>query len=280
MRRPPGDPGPWRGLPPIDRLMAYYGADLTGFHLPFNFHLISTDWKPKALASLIEAYEAALPAGGWPNWVLGNHNRSRVASRIGRAQARVAAMLFLTLRGTPTIYQGRRLAWWTLRFPPHLVQDPFELNVRGWVSVAILCGRPCPGPPKSMGASLRGDPGFPSMRTRTRRESSDQAGDPRSMLSLYRALIRLRRDSEALLIGEVRLLAATEHVLAYERRLAGEHVMITLNMTGQSRTLRVGNPDYEIVLSTYLDDPRPSKGEEIYLRADEGLILRAPADDT
>ena len=55
---------------------------------------------------------------------------------------------------------------------------------------------------------------------------------------------------------------------------------IALNMTGQARTLRVGNPDYEILLSTYLDDPRPSKGEEIYLRADEGLILRAPADDT
>ena len=65
---------------PIDQLMAYYGADLTGFHLPLNFHLISTDWKPTALASLIEAYEAALPAGAWPNWVLGNHDRSRVAS--------------------------------------------------------------------------------------------------------------------------------------------------------------------------------------------------------
>ena len=48
---------------PIDQLMAYYGADLTGFHLPFNFHLISTDWKPQAIASLIEAYEAALPVG-------------------------------------------------------------------------------------------------------------------------------------------------------------------------------------------------------------------------
>jgi alpha-glucosidase len=56
---------------PIDRLMAYYGPDLTGFHLPFNFHLISTDWKPEPIACLIEAYEAALPPGGWPNWVLG-----------------------------------------------------------------------------------------------------------------------------------------------------------------------------------------------------------------
>jgi Alpha amylase, catalytic domain len=98
-----------RPTSPIDRLMAYYGADLTGFHLPFNFHLISTDWKPKPVASLIEAYEAALPVGAWPNWVLGNHDRSRVASRVGRAQARVAVMLLLTLRGTPTIYQGEEI---------------------------------------------------------------------------------------------------------------------------------------------------------------------------
>jgi alpha-glucosidase len=94
---------------PIDQLMAYYGADLTGFHLPFNFHLISTPWHPKAIASLIQRYEAALPSGGWPNWVLGNHDRSRVASRVGAAQARVAAMLLLTLRGTPTIYQSEEI---------------------------------------------------------------------------------------------------------------------------------------------------------------------------
>jgi alpha-glucosidase len=91
---------------PIDRLMAYYGVNLAGFHLPFNFHLISTPWEPAAMAGLIEVYERALPPGAWPNWVLGNHDRSRVATRLGRDQARVAAMLLLTLRGTPTIYQG------------------------------------------------------------------------------------------------------------------------------------------------------------------------------
>jgi alpha-glucosidase len=112
--------------------MAYYGADLTGFHLPFNFHLISTDWKPKAIASLIETYEAALPVGGWPNWDLGNHDRSRVASRVGQAQARVAAMLLLTLRGTPTIYQGEEIGMVDTPIPPHLVQDPLEHNVPGF----------------------------------------------------------------------------------------------------------------------------------------------------
>ncbi len=84
---------------PIERLVAYYGHDLAGVHLPFNFALLHTPWNARAVSTLIDAYEAALPAGGWPNWVLGNHDRARIASRVGSAQARVAAMLLLTLRG-------------------------------------------------------------------------------------------------------------------------------------------------------------------------------------
>ena len=70
-------------------------------------------------------------AGGWPNWVLGNHDRSRVASRIGPDQARVAAMLLLTLRGTPTLYQGEEIGMTDVPIPPERVQDPWEKNVPG-----------------------------------------------------------------------------------------------------------------------------------------------------
>ena len=146
---------------PIDQLMAYYGADLTGFHLPFNFHLISTDWKPQAVASLIETYEAALPAGGWPNWVLGNHDRTRVASRVGRAQARVAAMLLLTLRGTPTIYQGEEIGMVDTPIPPHLVQDPLERNVPGFNLGRDPVRTPMPWSSEPHGGFTGGQPWLP-----------------------------------------------------------------------------------------------------------------------
>ena len=204
---------------PIDRLMAYYGADLTGLHLPFNFHLISIDWKPKPLATLIEAYEAALPVGAWPNRVLGNHDRSRVASRVGRAQARVAAMLLLTLRGTPTIYQGEEIGIMDTPIPPHLVQDPFEQNVPGFGLGRDPVRTPMPWSSEPNGGFTEGRPWLPLNADADVLNVSTQANDPRSMLSLYRALIRLRRDSDVLLVGDMRLLAATEHVLAYERRL-------------------------------------------------------------
>src|SRR6185437_7081039 len=73
---------------PIERLVAYYGTRLDGVHLPFNFQLLRCPWDARSLAALIAQYERALPEGGWPNWVLGNHDVARIASRIGIAQAR------------------------------------------------------------------------------------------------------------------------------------------------------------------------------------------------
>ena len=64
---------------PIERLVAYYGRELGGLHLPFNFALLRTPWRARTIAALIDEYEWALPPGGWPNWVLGNHDRSRIA---------------------------------------------------------------------------------------------------------------------------------------------------------------------------------------------------------
>jgi hypothetical protein len=71
---------------PVDRLMQYYGGERPGVHLPFNFQLIDTPWSARSLAAAITNYEAALPSGAWPNWVLGNHDRPRVATKRGQAQ--------------------------------------------------------------------------------------------------------------------------------------------------------------------------------------------------
>src|SRR6185312_3675593 len=116
---------------PLERLVAYYGTRLDGVHLPFNFHLLQTEWNVRSIASLIEAYERALPVGGWPNWVLGNHDNPRVATRLGTLQARVAAMLLLTLRGTPTLYYGDEIGMASTDVPPEKIQDPFEKRVPG-----------------------------------------------------------------------------------------------------------------------------------------------------
>jgi alpha-glucosidase len=115
---------------PLEKLVAYYGRDLRGCHLPFNFSLLLVEWHARGIAELIDEYESLLPPGGWPNWVLGNHDRPRIASRIGREQARIAAMLLLTLRGTPTIYYGDEIGMVQVPIPPEQVRDPLEEHPR------------------------------------------------------------------------------------------------------------------------------------------------------
>src|SRR5690606_11060588 len=109
---------------PIERLVAYYGQDSQGVHLPFNFHLITLPWDAREIDRVINEYEGAVPEDAWPNRDLGNHHQSRVASRVGPAQARVAAVLLLTLRGTPTLYYGDELGLEDVPIAPDRVQDP------------------------------------------------------------------------------------------------------------------------------------------------------------
>jgi alpha-glucosidase len=109
---------------PIARLAAYYGDGLDAAQLPFNFKLIQTPWTASDVAAIVERYEAHLPHGAQPNWVLGNHDNSRVASRIGAARGRAAAVLLLTLRGTPTLYYGDELGMTDAAITPDAVRDP------------------------------------------------------------------------------------------------------------------------------------------------------------
>ena len=116
---------------PLERLVTYYGVEGTGTHLPLNFQLIQLPWNAAVIRDAIREYEDLLPRGGWPNWVLGNHDIHRIASRVGPAQARTAAMMLLTLRGTPTMYYGDEIGMADVPIPPECVHDPLERNVPG-----------------------------------------------------------------------------------------------------------------------------------------------------
>ncbi|MDQ3547471.1 MAG: alpha-amylase family glycosyl hydrolase, partial [Chloroflexota bacterium] len=87
----------------------YYGGELDELHLPFNFGLLAVPWDAAAVREFVTELEGTIPDGAWPNYVVGNHDEPRIASRVGPERARIAMMLLLTLRGTPTLYQGDEL---------------------------------------------------------------------------------------------------------------------------------------------------------------------------
>jgi len=258
---------------PIERLVAYYGREGRGLHLPFNFHLILTPWKARLISALIETYEAALPADAWPNWVLGNHDRSRVASRVGPAQARVAAMLLLTLRGTPTLYNGDEIGMHDVPIPPARVQDPFERNVPG-----LGLGRDPERTPMQWDAGDHAGfstttPWLPLADDYTLVNVATQRQDPRSMLALHRQLIAVRRSTPALSIGSYVRAYTDDGVLVYVREAEGQRVFVALNLSSRPRELAwSSDAGSRIILSTQLDR-QEDVGSRLELRADEGVII-------
>ena len=114
--------------PDFDRWAEYYGERQDEIHVPFNFHVINSPWNADAVRRAVEGVQRVLPTGAWASWVLGNHDQPRIASaeRAGRDQARVAMMLLLTLRGTPTLYYGDEIGMVDVPVAAADTRDPLE----------------------------------------------------------------------------------------------------------------------------------------------------------
>lgn len=262
----------------LDRLMRYYGRDGDGLHLPANMHLIATPWRAERIGALIDSYEAALPPGAWPNWVLGNHDRSRVATRIGPGQARVAAMLLLTLRGTPTLYYGDEIGMRDVPVPADRVQDPYELRVPG-----LGVGRDPERTPMQWspepGAGFcppHVDPWLPLPEDFERVNVAVQSGRPGSMLTLHRALLALRRAEPALSVGSYTPLLAADDVLGYVREHAGRRVLVALNLGDRPRAVGLPAAAGGHVLLSTVRRVADRVGEVLTLAGDEGVIIGCP----
>ena len=223
---------------PNDLHARWYGTpQRPQVHLPFNFQLIENAWDAGTLAQLIRAYEASLPEFGWPNWVLGSHDAPRIAARIGEAQARVAAMLLFTLRGTPTLYQGDELGIGEVPIPPEQVRDPQDLRQPGLGIGRDRSRTPMPWDASPHAGFSDVDPWLPLNPDWQTRNVTAQSDDPESMLSLYRRLLALRRQHAALAVGRMRAVSAQDEILSYERSLNGERLLVALNMGGERRPL-------------------------------------------
>jgi len=261
---------------PVERLVQYYGVNLSGVQVPFNFQLLLAKWHARDIARIISQYEAALPKGGWPNWVLGNHDRPRIVSRVGSKQARVAAMLLLTLRGTPTLYYGDEIGMHDVEIPPEKVQDPFEKNVPG-----RGLGRDPQRTPMQWSAAKNagftaGKPWLPIAEDYAQNNVEAERDDPLSILSLYMQLINVRRGEPALEVGELERIDTAGDLLTYIRRDGESAFLVALNFGSEPQVIDISDRagGGRITLSTGLDRAGESVRGILHIHPDEGLLLR------
>jgi alpha-glucosidase len=216
----------------------------TGHHLVFDWELLEASWTVEGIRRAISDREAAYGPSRWPAAVLSNHDRPRQASRLARSIgatdtdriARAAAVLLLTIRGTPFLYYGEELGMTDVVIPPEESIDP----PARWVGPDFVwwdrspCRTPMPWTPGPGAGFTTGDPWLRLGSDVAERNVATQAQDPSSILSTYRALIGLRASAPGLQLGTLELLDpdGTE-VIAFVRRAPGSTFLVTINL-GQS----------------------------------------------
>lgn len=256
---------------PVTEVVDYYGHNQQGAHLPLNFQLLVEEWNGPRIYKGINEYEGALPRDAWPNWVLGNHDRPRIASRVGADQARVAAMMLFTLRGTPTVYYGDEIGMEDAAVSKELMQDPAEINRDAqrtpmqWTSG------------KYAGFTV-GTPWIGLNNNYHEKNVESQRENRNSILHLYKNLIALRRSEPALYGGIFIPVGSEGNLFAYMRtdEHTGKSFLIAVNLGHAAGVLRVPGRFHfsgKVLLAT--DNKRTGEtiSGEIHLDGNQGIVV-------
>ncbi|AXK33404.1 DUF3459 domain-containing protein [Streptomyces armeniacus] len=240
-------------LPDTDRFVRYLRPD--ELHTAFNFDFLACPWDAARLRASVDLTLAAhAPVGAPATWVLCNHDVTRTVTRYGRTdsgfdfaakrfdtptdlalgtrRARAAALLSLALPGSVYLYQGEELGLPEAAVPPDRIEDPMHFRSGGVDPGRDGCRVPLPWegarPPYGFGEGA--EPWLPQPADWAPYAAARQGDDPESMLSLYRAALRVRRGEPGFGGGDFRWLDAPDGVLAFAR---GEGLSCLVNLSPQ-----------------------------------------------
>ncbi|MDQ2724655.1 MAG: alpha-amylase family glycosyl hydrolase [Actinomycetota bacterium] len=254
-------------LPTTAQVARYYGTPAyPELHLAFNFPPLFAPWDAGAWKACIDEVAARLgPAGAWPTWVLSNHDQPRHRTRYGsEAVARAAAVVLLTLRGTPFVYAGEELGLEDAVVAPERVVDPGGRD--GCRAPIPWDATPGHGWAGGSEAWLPWPPGVDEGRT-----AAELVADPASIAHLYRDLLGARRTSDALRAGDLRWRPQGQGVLCYERISGDDRRLVAVNFTADSQHLAV--PDGPWVVEVASDGSAPGSRSVATLRGHQALLL-------
>jgi alpha-glucosidase len=218
---------------PIASYMSFYVGMDPHVAAPFNFEGLGLPWEAMPWRRFLRRFHQALsqysPAC-IASYAFGNHDKPRLASRLGEDAARSAAVMLLTLPGMAFIYNGDELGMVNGKIAQELVQDPSTQNGIGrdpertpmqWTAEI------------NAGFSVASKTWLPLNSDYKTLNVEEQLADPLSSLSLYRKLCKLRSHSDALRHGNIMLhkLEAAPDVLCYTRTKDRQTYVIFINFS-------------------------------------------------
>jgi alpha-glucosidase len=261
----------------IDELKLYYGGHSRELQMPMD--LMFTTVNKLSAPEFRRQIAAADASGGWPVYVIGNHDIVRSYNRYGDGRhndqiAKLMAGMYLTLRGTPIMYYGEEIGMEN-NDPKRKedVKDPV-----GRVGWPVDKGRDGERTPMQWNDSAnagfsQADPWLPVPASFKTHNVEAELRDPDSILQFYKHVLTLRRDDPALREGEyIPLNEDQPNVISYLRRYKNQAVLVTLNMsdTNQKVSLDLAKHGFSgskatTLLTTLSTHPREVELSEITL---------------
>lgn len=269
----------------VDKTMMYYGTSLVKeSDFPFNFYLLDLPQNTSGLwaKDLVHLWMANMPEGQWPNWVVGSHNRPRIASSAGQTYTRVINMLLLTLPGTATTYYGEEIGMENINITDSQIQDPAgKYN-------SSASRDPQRSPMQWTGDMNAGfnnktnttwlpvHPNYRSVNVEVQKK------DEGSVLAQYRFLNTLRQSELPLHRGWFCYVHADASVFSYLRELdgLGRAFLVVLNFGKESAVTDLSSvwelPDQLTVLmsTNQVNDGKVLQKSRILTEAGEGLLIQ------
>ena len=256
----------------LDQLASYYG-DNDELHLGFNFPFALADFDAPRLAKIVAQTLAVLPPGGCPVWMGSNHDIGRFPSRWcdgDERKARLALLVLTTLPGTTVLYYGDEIGMTDVDVPLELQRDNMFLGGRGGHPSRDRARTPMQWEPSVTGGfTTAGTTPWLPLGDVSSHNVADQREDPRSLLSLCRQLVSVRRRHIKGCGGSYEQLAAAEHQWVYR---SGD-VVVAANFAGEPAEVPgLAGP----VLFSSLKARLPEKpfGEPLRLAGFEAVVVQ------
>nr|XP_017106079.2 maltase A1 [Drosophila bipectinata] len=245
--------------PPAYTMQFYGNRSVVGAHLPFNFNLItvpaSDGFSASSIKTAVDNWLDNLPAGRTANWVIGNHDQRRAASRYGTANADAMNMLVMVLPGASVTYQGEELgmtdgeiSWEDTQDPAacNSNQDTYEQFTRDpsrtpfqWTSGT------------NAGFSTATKTWLPLAADYETVNVETESAAQRSHLSIYKSLVALRKSSVTLQNGSTKYGIISDNVFVVKRYLTGsDSIIYVANLA--SKGVTVSLLDFDTTLPTHL----------------------------
>lgn len=217
--------------------VTYYGNN-DELNQPYNFVLLDTKLDAAKIRAAISGMEAVLPDWAWPNWVFSNHDEKRPITQFGRPGSRAAALMLLTLRGTPTIYMGDEIGMEDIDVPAAQQQDPWGRRMPGLGRDGNRSPMQWNDQPHAGFSSPEAPATWLPVHPNYRSVNVEQAKkEPDSHFGMYRRLLEYRRNNPSLVWGDIELVelgGGASNPLVYRRRHPGATTqLVVINLSDE-----------------------------------------------